>query len=148
MNVWNGGSPNSNGTNNLVFSGPSSADVVITRTGGGNFNLQNLDLAISWYSTRTTDTVLVNGTPLGISTTDTTYHLNLNNVSAVDISGLVAEGTGVYWTLDNVNYTVAAVPEPSTWAMMILGFAGVGFMAYRRNSGQRFASHDPKWTMV
>jgi len=28
---------------------------------------------------------------------------------------------------------VAAVPEPSTWAMMILGFAGVGFVAYRRN---------------
>ncbi len=27
---------------------------------------------------------------------------------------------------------VAAVPEPSTWAMMILGFCGVGFMAYRR----------------
>jgi hypothetical protein len=25
-----------------------------------------------------------------------------------------------------------AVPEPSTWAMLILGFAGVGFMAYRR----------------
>lgn len=25
-----------------------------------------------------------------------------------------------------------AVPEPSTWAMMILGFAGLGFMAYRR----------------
>ena len=29
---------------------------------------------------------------------------------------------------------VAAVPEPSTWAMMILGFAGVGFMAYRRKN--------------
>ena len=28
----------------------------------------------------------------------------------------------------------AGVPEPSTWAMMILGFAGVGFMAYRRKS--------------
>jgi hypothetical protein len=28
---------------------------------------------------------------------------------------------------------VAPVPEPSTWAMMILGFAGVGFMAYRRS---------------
>jgi hypothetical protein len=26
-----------------------------------------------------------------------------------------------------------AVPEASTWAMMILGFAGVGFMAYRRS---------------
>jgi hypothetical protein len=29
---------------------------------------------------------------------------------------------------------VSAVPEPSTWAMMILGFAGVGFMAYRRRN--------------
>jgi hypothetical protein len=28
--------------------------------------------------------------------------------------------------------SVAAVPEPSTWAMMILGFCGLGFMAYRR----------------
>jgi hypothetical protein len=29
--------------------------------------------------------------------------------------------------------TVAdAVPEPSTGAMLILGFAGIGFMAYRR----------------
>jgi hypothetical protein len=29
---------------------------------------------------------------------------------------------------------VSPVPEPSTWAMMILGFAGLGFMAYRRKS--------------
>jgi hypothetical protein len=27
-----------------------------------------------------------------------------------------------------------AVPEPSTWATMILGFVGLGFMAYRRKS--------------
>jgi len=32
--------------------------------------------------------------------------------------------------------TVADVPEPSTWAMLILGFAGVGFMAYRRKSNR------------
>ena len=35
---------------------------------------------------------------------------------------------------------VAAVPEPSTWAMMILGFAGVGFMAYRRRSNAMLAA--------
>jgi PEP-CTERM motif len=29
---------------------------------------------------------------------------------------------------------VYSVPEPSTWAMMTLGFAGIGFMAYRRKS--------------
>jgi hypothetical protein len=34
--------------------------------------------------------------------------------------------------LDNV--VVTAVPEPFTWAMMMLGFFGVGFMAYRRKS--------------
>jgi hypothetical protein len=31
-------------------------------------------------------------------------------------------------------FTVTAVPEPSTWAMMILGFAGVGYMTYRRRN--------------
>ena len=29
---------------------------------------------------------------------------------------------------------LTAVPEPSTWAMLILGFAGIGYMAYRRKS--------------
>jgi len=29
------------------------------------------------------------------------------------------------------NLTVAVVPEPSTWAMMVLGFAGLGFASYR-----------------
>ncbi|WP_027516236.1 PEPxxWA-CTERM sorting domain-containing protein [Bradyrhizobium sp. WSM1417] len=28
----------------------------------------------------------------------------------------------------------SAVPEPATWAMMVLGFAGLGFMAYRRRN--------------
>jgi hypothetical protein len=32
---------------------------------------------------------------------------------------------------------VSRVPEPSTWAMTILGFAGVAFVAYRRKSKPR-----------
>jgi PEP-CTERM motif len=44
--------------------------------------------------------------------------------------------------VDHVQYGFGAdvtggVPEPSTWAMMILGFAGVGFMAYRRKQNER-----------
>jgi PEP-CTERM motif len=38
--------------------------------------------------------------------------------------------------------SISAVPEPSTWAMMVLGFVGVGFVAYRRKrnvSALRFA---------
>jgi hypothetical protein len=30
------------------------------------------------------------------------------------------------------NFVTGAVPEPSTWAMMLLGFAGIGYGAYRR----------------
>lgn len=33
-----------------------------------------------------------------------------------------------------VGAVVAAVPEPSTWAMMILGFVGLGFLTYRRKN--------------
>ncbi len=29
-------------------------------------------------------------------------------------------------------WTVTAVPEPSTWAMLLLGFAGLGFAGYRQ----------------
>jgi hypothetical protein len=44
-------------------------------------------------------------------------------------------GTGNQGGFAGTTYTaVAAVPEPSTWAMMILGFAGIGFMAYRRRN--------------
>jgi hypothetical protein len=36
-----------------------------------------------------------------------------------------------YWYGFTVG-TVDPVPEPSTWAMLLLGFAGLGYMAYRR----------------
>jgi hypothetical protein len=41
--------------------------------------------------------------------------------------GLGDEGWGVH------NVSVSAVPEVSTWAMMLAGFAGLGFLGYRRN---------------
>jgi hypothetical protein len=44
--------------------------------------------------------------------------------------------------LSDIHFAASAVPEPASWAMMILGFAGVGFFAYRRkgnyNSSVRF----------
>lgn len=39
------------------------------------------------------------------------------------------------YTFDNLNIAVSAVPEPSTWGMMILGFAGITFMSFRRRAG-------------
>jgi PEP-CTERM motif len=43
-----------------------------------------------------------------------------------DNSNLLGDGNTITFA--------GAVPEPATWAMMILGFVGVGFMAYRRKN--------------
>lgn len=40
--------------------------------------------------------------------------------------------------IDNISSAVSSVPEASTWAMMVLGFLGVGFVAYRRKSESKF----------
>lgn len=39
---------------------------------------------------------------------------------------------------DAGTFMASAVPEVSTWAMMILGFLGVGFLAYRRKNTHSF----------
>ena len=45
-----------------------------------------------------------------------------------------AEVGANYAYLATGNVLVSGVPETSTWAMMLLGFAGVGFAAYRRKA--------------
>lgn len=42
-------------------------------------------------------------------------------------------GAAADFVVDNIAIT-ASVPEPATWAMMIMGFVGMGFVAYRRRS--------------
>jgi hypothetical protein len=44
---------------------------------------------------------------------------------------LVADGSGGFG-FDFAVGGIAAAPEPSTWAMMLLGFAGLGYADYRR----------------
>jgi hypothetical protein len=67
--------------------------------------------------------------------TDCCTDRNLYNVSFYDAShGLLGTyqldaTTGPSGT---ITFAAPAAPEPSTWAMMILGFVGVGFMAHRR----------------
>ena len=50
---------------------------------------------------------------------------------AADVTTTFATGASNTGPVGGLTISTA-VPEPSTWAMMILGFMGVGFMAYRR----------------
>jgi len=53
-----------------------------------------------------------------------------------------AGAAGEFSGIDAASVT-AAVPEPSTWAMMILGFVGLGFPIAGRTS-RRSWSPDPR----
>jgi hypothetical protein len=62
------------------------------------------------------------------------YSVNLTN-GVLTFDSTFAGGLGAANGAAFLNESVTtAVPEPSTWAMMLLGFAGVGFMAYRRKA--------------
>src|ERR1700721_3365678 len=66
---------------------------------------------------------LISGVPFGNSSVGSLFSPTCSGI----ICGFQLSGTV------SIDSTVTSgVPEPSTWAMMILGFFGVGFMAYRR----------------
>lgn len=63
-----------------------------------------------------------------------------SNFIEVDFGGLFYYGGTVpdfhvaaFATLPD-GFSVAAVPEPSTWAMLLIGFASVGYMTVRRRN--------------
>lgn len=62
---------------------------------------------------------------------------NLTFTSGVSIGGT---DNFVDYVDPMVSGSIGAVPEPSTWAMMVLGFAGVGFMTYRRRRSAALAA--------
>lgn len=145
--------PNSNGTNSLTFNpfGPPvvidgvlyGPHVEITRTGGGIFDLISIDMTIStcgWNGCDATETILINGSPIVITQGMQTFTLGLAGVSVVNIYGtVIADNT--WWALDNV--VVAAVPEPETYIMLLIG---LGMMAFtlslqRKNSTASTAVH-------
>jgi hypothetical protein len=65
-----------------------------------------------------------------------------NGDPAFIIAGFTRSGADFdksLWIAATAESEIAAVPEPSTWAMMLAGFAGLGFMGYRRAREPRAA---------
>ena len=58
-----------------------------------------------------------------------------------DTLSIGAVNTQGYYYVDGVSVVPAAsVPEPSTWTLVILGFAGIGFVARRRKTKPVFGA--------
>jgi hypothetical protein len=67
------------------------------------------------------------------------FSFNAPNGEVVTGNGYGELGSDVAFGVGTFTLT-AAVPEPSTWAMMLLGFCGLGFLAFRRkNNAMRSA---------
>ncbi len=103
----------------------------IDGNGGGNANLNSLSITVDGYTLTGADLVGMNGV-LGTG----------NQSSPQDNQWVTITGLGQFTqvsfssTRNAFEFSLGApgVPEPSTWAMMALGFAGLGYAAFRRNT--------------
>jgi hypothetical protein len=133
------------------FSGVQYAFVQGTGTLSQAFNSLGGLTTISWLEGSRPDfgnfngnesyKVLLNGNLIYTNTTPndqnflaiSTVGTLLAGLNTLEFIGLSQRDSTVF--LDDVN--VAAVPEVSTWIMMILGFAGLGFATYRRRQSEQ-----------
>jgi hypothetical protein len=54
-------------------------------------------------------------------------------LSSISTGGNSFEDIGIQ---QNFTPPPPGTPEPATWAMMLLGFAGMGFLAYRKRGAK------------
>jgi PEP-CTERM motif len=102
------GTFNGDGTGSFIFG------IACTTCGGGNLGITS-DIVFHVANATIADLTAANAN---------------GNIFVADIFGSATGNTGPV----DVTFGAPPVPEPSTWAMLIIGFAGVGFMAYRRKS--------------
>jgi hypothetical protein len=102
---------------------------------GGNNNLNTFAITVDNYTLTGADLVAMGATGTGDQTGPLGNEL-------VTISGLAPFTTATFSSTNNAfEFALAGpvgrsggTPEPSTWAMMMLGFAGLGYAAFRRNA--------------
>jgi hypothetical protein len=62
-----------------------------------------------------------------------TFQIGVSRGRRIASSGMLARVLQWWHSTSSQPYP-PLVPEPSTWAMLRLGFAGIGFTAYRRKA--------------
>jgi hypothetical protein len=103
---------------------PTSATIFFTEAGGGISDVLNYN-----YSTSSGL-----GTVSGYVISDTESALSVADLASLGITPTATVSETNAFIFNNAFITASFqsdVPEPSTWAMMLLGFAGLGFAGYR-----------------
>jgi hypothetical protein len=68
------------------------------------------------------------------------FTLSASGISYIQFNNNTGGTDSWLFDIGSLHATVSAVPEPSTWAMMLLGFCGLGFLAYRRRNCRMLAA--------
>lgn len=142
---WNGEFP----TNApVLFDGSGSGAVTLDFATGiadlsvsAQANLEGAftETAMAFSGATLVDTVSLNGDNVLFGAEGTNPLLTVTGMDITSVKVSVTNDS-LGFALFGGAGNVGGVPEPSTWAMMILGFCGLGYMAYRRkNSTMRFA---------
>ena len=127
-----------NGTSVLL--NDRNTSIFLQAIGGAAFSLSSVDVATS-FANLPANSLRIDGFLGGMLTSSLTIgslgqFQTVNTGSFTNVDRVVFDGLGGQggFELDNValNSAVAAVPEPTTWAMMLAGFGGIGFAMRRR----------------
>jgi hypothetical protein len=114
-----------------IYWGSIDANVPGAPSGG---NINDLSITVDGYTLTGLDLMAMGAHGTGSQTDPKANEL-------VTITGLAAFTEVEFHTSRNAfEFTLgssSSVPEPATWAMMMLGFAGLGYTAFRRNSKGR-----------
>ena len=103
--------------------------ITINFKGGSSITYSGADLATISGEPDPTD---IPGGPATIDGSQTNGRWTFTDPSN-DIVGItVSNGSAISSNSFEIAQIATSVPEPSTWAMMLLGFAGLGFAGYRR----------------
>ncbi|MEH2526227.1 MULTISPECIES: Npun_F0296 family exosortase-dependent surface protein [unclassified Bradyrhizobium] len=68
--------------------------------------------------------------------TNCNRYVTFTDATGANLTGFTISSSSNSFEITNIS----AVPEASTWAMMILGFLGLGFLGYRKSSSKVSAS--------
>jgi hypothetical protein len=114
---------------------------------GIGFDSQDLQVALDGNSLTgsggaetffTADQFALGTVSAGSHSVSLTYDLTYNSGTQAVVTD------GFSFTYELVDPPVASVPEPSSWAMMLVGFAGLGLVGYRAShNGARSAPPPP-----